>query len=30
MKMIFQQFMKYWGSENETIVKIIEQGWYKA
>ena len=30
MKMIFQQFIKYWGNENKTIIKIIERGWYNA
>ena len=27
MKIIFQQFIKDWGSENEIIIKIIEQVW---
>ena len=30
MKMIFQQFIKDWGSENKSIIKIIEWGWYNA
>ena len=30
MKMSFQQFIKDWGSENKTIIKIIERGWYNA